>query len=289
METQKPFADTFRTRQAAHDLRHHAEGFGAPVLDRIAGLIPLGLRDGADRALALREAVAAGCDLSTPRGYEVRDHLRLAAVLPDDDFDAFLLAGCMLLADVLRRDAPSDDLPHMWEATAPHYRLAPPPLCAALANGFAQLEARAPGLLDPPPTSADRLTRAPDVVVPPLLDLARTLPAAARRSLGLEPVLGPQSGLFRGTDTRAVRAVTAAETLDEALPQITALVCLNAILRTLPRETAAALWAERAPHLLSLPAPERAPILAGVRLLFESDDGFLAARALPDDRLIPVG
>ncbi len=119
-------ADVFRTRQSVSDLlevvhqhRDAVNRLGATGSDRseIAGI-------------ALNGCVIPS---SQSRAYSAILH---AAAMPDEDFNGFVVATAMLIADRLQHGGSEDDLYWNYDAFQDHYRLADPPARAALMNGF---------------------------------------------------------------------------------------------------------------------------------------------------------
>jgi hypothetical protein len=100
--------------------------------------------------------------------------LLMASALPEDDFESFLAATVLLLYERLSVEGGEDDGFWNWRRLAPHYRLAPPPLRAAIMCGFR--EGRRLGLISRPgrPTAGDCLTAPRETV---LSDLSAEAPA----------------------------------------------------------------------------------------------------------------
>lgn len=119
-------ADVFRTRQAVHDLlqvvrthRNAVERLGATGTDR-------------SEIVAI---TTSGCQIMDA-GTRAYSTILLAAAMPDEDFNAFIAATAILLADRLQDGAGEDDLYWNYDAFRDHYRLADAPVRAALMNGF---------------------------------------------------------------------------------------------------------------------------------------------------------
>jgi len=148
-----PIPPRFPRVQAIHDLRACAgllaDGSGGDALARIAALAPGVARD--HLALALRQG-------RLPEGAPAqREALELAAALPGRDRQAFHLSLALLLADGLAGGG--SDLGWHYDAHAEACRAAPPPVRAALMNGFRMLDALGLAPLDAPPGPADRASR----------------------------------------------------------------------------------------------------------------------------------
>ncbi len=145
-----PLPSRFLRMQAIHDLRASAELFAdgarGGALGRIAALTPGVRRD--DLARAVRRG-------ALPEGAPApREALELAAALPERDPEAFRLSTALLLIDAI--GGGGSDLTWHFDAHADAYRAAPPPVRAALMNGFRLLDALGLAALDPPPGAADR-------------------------------------------------------------------------------------------------------------------------------------
>lgn len=119
-------AEVFRTRQAVYDLlevvRLHRDAV---------------VRIGASTAdSATIEAIMTNGGRITQAMSRSYSSILLAAALPDEDFNAFVGATALLLADRLQLGFGEDDLFWNYEAFRDHYRLADAPMRAALMNAF---------------------------------------------------------------------------------------------------------------------------------------------------------
>lgn len=119
-------ADVFRTRQAVRDLLE--------VVHRHRSAVYRLGETGAERA-EIVSITEGGCQIvdADTRAYS---SLLLAAAMPDDDFDSFVAATAILLADRIQGGAGEDDLYWNYDAFRDHYRLADSPVRAALMNAF---------------------------------------------------------------------------------------------------------------------------------------------------------
>ncbi len=119
-------ADVFRTRQAVADLLEVVH------LHRVA-VSRIGV-SGADVA-SIEGIVQSGGIIpdEKPRSYS---SLLMAAAMPDEDFNGFIVSTAILLADRLQGGAGQDDLYWNYDAFKDHYLLADAPVRAALMNGF---------------------------------------------------------------------------------------------------------------------------------------------------------
>ncbi len=144
-------AEVFRRRQVISDLIGvvHAH---RPALDRLGAT--LAERD------AISDIVAQGCVLTTPAQDRLASHLLLAAALPDDDFPAFICATSILVANRLSEGRGQDDLYWNWDVFRMHYRLADPPVRAALMNGFRAMDIAGLVTLDGGPSEDECLSMA---------------------------------------------------------------------------------------------------------------------------------
>ena len=161
-------ADVFRTRQAVRDL---AEAVGVHR-DAVQGL---GFT-GAERDL-ISQITANGCRIDNDGNRDLLPIFLMAAALPDEDFESFIGATALLLADRLQANVGMDELAWGWAAFRDHYRLADPPVRAAVMNGFRLLASRGLVTLEMPPETRDCLTFAKG-------DVVTTLQVARMRDLG---------------------------------------------------------------------------------------------------------
>lgn len=119
-------ADVFRTRQAVRDLLEVVRTHRSAV-SRLGAT-------GTDRS-ELVSITASGC-LIPDAGTRAYSTLMLAAAMPEEDFNGFIAATAILLADRLQDGGGRDNLYWNYEAFRDHFRLADPPVRAALMNGF---------------------------------------------------------------------------------------------------------------------------------------------------------
>lgn len=142
-------AEVFRTRQAVRDLVE-AVGVHREAVLRLGST-------GAERDV-IAHITASGCRIDTEDHRDVYSSILLAAAMPDDDFASFIGATALLLADRLQNAGGADDLYWNWDAFREHYRLADPPVRAALMNGFRLAADIGRVSLAHPPEDADCLT-----------------------------------------------------------------------------------------------------------------------------------
>ena len=154
-------AEVFRTRQVVSDLTALIAHAGRSAFHRIT---PQSARlDG----LFAASAEGRGC-FRFPRDRDLYGEVVLAAALPDDDFPAFTTATALLLLDRIQYGSGEDDLYWNWDAFADHYRLADPPVRAAIMNGFRTAAAAGRVSISNPPDDDDCLTNRPENILPPL-------------------------------------------------------------------------------------------------------------------------
>ena len=149
-------ADVFRKRQAVRDLIDAVHAHRA-AMQRLG-------TTGAERE-AIAHLMATGCILNLPDHTRANDQLLLAAAMPEDDFPGFVAATAMLIASRLQFGAGEDDLYWNWDAFRDHYRLADPPVRAALMNGFRLMHRMELVTLDAAPSDTDCLTRGSEDVI----------------------------------------------------------------------------------------------------------------------------
>ncbi|MEM6384690.1 MAG: hypothetical protein AAF718_00500 [Pseudomonadota bacterium] len=119
-------ADVFRTRQAVADL-----------LDVVH------LHRSAVSRIGATNAEVASIDLIVENGGIIPDEksrfyssILLAAAMPDEDFNSFVVATSILLTDRLQDGGGEENLYWNYEAFSDHYLLADAPVRAALMNAF---------------------------------------------------------------------------------------------------------------------------------------------------------
>ncbi len=149
-------AEVFRTRQALRDLDE------ATRIHRDA-VLRLGTT-GAERE-DIAAIVEDGGRILLPDRQRAYHQLLLSAALPEDDFPAFIAATAILLTDRISEGGGTDDLYWNWEAFGDHYRLADPPVRAALMNGFRLCSDKGRVTLGDEPSQDDCLTRSDEDVL----------------------------------------------------------------------------------------------------------------------------
>lgn len=229
-------AECFRTLQAQNDLRTIIASASGETLSRIGSAIP-GRRIARDTAPVVVADFADGAALDPGRRRDVLTALRRTAALPQDDFQAFLIAKMILLAEALRTSDDAEPADWHWHAFREHYRVAAAVERAAIVQAIRRIGLVRGETDDLPVTVPDRAT-APTAALRPLIE--RHCP---RGLAPPDPVSVP--GL-------AMRLLAAFDDIDVA-------------------EEAAVTWKEHGADLI-----ERAPreILAGFRHLYEMRDGW---------------
>ena len=149
-------AEVFRTRQAVRDLNDAVRAH-PQAMQRLG-------TTGAERA-AIAAIVENGCILTFPNHARAYSQLLLSAAMPEDDFPAFVTATSVLVANRLLLGAGEDDLYWNWDAFRDHYRLADPPIRAALMNGFRMMNDTGRVTLSDPPMEPECLTRVSEDVI----------------------------------------------------------------------------------------------------------------------------
>ncbi|MEL6516895.1 MAG: hypothetical protein AAFQ39_04205 [Pseudomonadota bacterium] len=156
----------FRTQQAVADLQALARAASSETVTALANASPVPGAKGVLSALISQ----AGCRFNGPDAMALHPALTLAATLPDDDFDGFLLATAILIADRLQRGGGRDDLFWHWDAFRARYRAAPDRRRAAIFRGFEQLDAVGLVALFDKPEPRELARIRPDAVVAQLTD-----------------------------------------------------------------------------------------------------------------------
>lgn len=151
----------FRTLQAIHDLRAVVRLAGHATRARIAAGA-----NGADAETDFGRLIGRdGCRIGTEQSDRLHQSLVLAAALPDDDFEAFVTATAILIADRIQRGHGTDDLFWHWDAFHEHYRLAQPAVRAVLLQGFHRLQEEGLVNLQDPPHGEELLSERRGTVV----------------------------------------------------------------------------------------------------------------------------
>ena len=286
------FGIGFRPLQASHDLAHLARMAPHSALQRIAASVPptdmaQGLAQQALEVLVYED----GCRLTQDRTLPLHETLLLSASLPDEDFEAFVLATMILLADRLQGGAGPDDLFWHWDAFAEHYLTAAPAHRAALVLGFRGLAEA--GLLPAAdihlrPVSGVELAR----VRADLRAIAEgagddVLQAIAAADYGdratdhlsaLRDVIGSQGSVLRPGQEWIPAEVVELASHDPAHTGhlvATALLLTTAMARGDDQGWFSYRWEQQALVYDRLPAGARWAVLSAIRYLYETDPGFV--------------
>ena len=132
---------TFRRRQAIADLNRQRLLFPLATVRRIGAGIGYRSQSGPDVQRRLEwyfSGKAPAAELR--RDGLVHGSLLMASALPEDDFEPCVAATVILLLERLSGDGRPDDGFWNWRRLAPHYRLAPAALRAAIMCGFREAQ-----------------------------------------------------------------------------------------------------------------------------------------------------
>ena len=293
----------FRTLQSIHDLVALARRMPETTLLRLSAGTPAS----AMTADAAREAFLAlvhrdGCRIPAGRTDSLHETILLAASLPDDDFDAFVLSTAILLADRLQGGSGPDDLAWHWDAFADHYVLAEPPQRATLLLGFhAMVETGQlpPDLIHLPAVSgvdrdlvlSDLRAIAGSATEDDLLSVAAAEggDSAVAQLAALRSVIFEQGCVLDPGQDWVPSEVLELASHDPDRPGhlvATAILLATALSRGDDKGWFADRWEQQARTYLSLPAGPRWAILSAIRDLYESDPGFTP---YPQARFDPAG
>lgn len=170
-------ADVFRTRQAVRDLLE--------VVHLHRAAMP---RTGVSNAEAVMiETIVQNGGVIPTEKAESYVALQLTAAMPDDDFNGFIAATAILLADRIQAGSGDDDLYWNFEAFYDHYQLADAPVRAAVMNGFRQVQRIGKCQLPREPLTQNCLTRQQEDVLAILsAEGPHWLEDAVRSDLGAE-------------------------------------------------------------------------------------------------------
>ena len=302
----------FRSLQSIHDLRHVAAFANRTVRQRIAaGVSPSALSTLRSPVVVDQLFDVDGCRLGSGETPALHKALLLTATLPGEDFEAFLTATAILLADRLQNGAGDDDLYWHWDAFQESYADAPDTVRAAIAQGYLASEADGRVVLGEHRYDMNPVTRRPEVLLPALYTLAAVasdedlyaLASADPRTeqltvfTALKQVIDLQDGILTSDQFeipgRALRHASD-QTGFAGLVPATALLLMNAfqdhdLVPVLERT-----WTLHHSAIQSLPKRMARPLLAGFRHLYETHAdwspfaGQLYPIAHSSDILLPV-
>lgn len=272
----------FREYQYFSDLCQVASGASDATLRRIASGLPEDI--GPD--LIRRLIDDNSCRLDGDTFGRLRSTVTLASALPDDDFDAFVCATAILIADEIQGGEGMNSLYWHWDAYHDHYRMAEPHVRATLIGGFDALASSGRLALEPMPRPDDLIGRPQDEVVGGLAELAHGMAPqtiqglslalhgrdADRHRMAIEWILRDPLCRMPERSRRypaEVLAVVAGQPASEGFAEAVALLLIDAIRTGDGYGEAAASWSAHATEFTLLPAAARRPICAGFRHLFE--------------------
>jgi hypothetical protein len=285
------FAIGFRPLQASHDLAHLARKVPRSVLLRIAaGVPPADMAPEAAQRAILALVHEDACRLTPDRTRPLHETLLLAASMPDDDFEAFVVATMILLADRLQAGAGPDDLFWHWDAFAEHYLTAAPVPRAALLLGFrgladagllpaADIHLRSVSGVDVARVRADLRAIAEGAGD----DVLRAIAAADHGDRGpdhfaaLRNVIGAQGSVLRPDQEWLPSEVLELASHDPAHPGhlvATTVLLTTAMARGDAQGWFSYRWEQQALAYERLPPSARWAVLSAIRYLYESDPGF---------------
>ena len=301
-------AVVYRSLQAIRDLVGLAQTAPDSTVLRLAAGTPPVEMPAAVAEAALADLIGRqDCRMRSDAALGLHETLLLAATLPDDDFEGFVLATLILLADRLQGGRGPDDLFWHFDAFVEHYALADAPYRAAIFAGYRALAEK--GRIDVDPAavpiaaSGDAATIVGDLRVLAEAATEADLLAVAESDEGDRPdhhlralrsVIHSQDCLFDADQDPVPRLVVdlaAHVPAHRGFVVATAILLVNALARGDGRDRFGLRWEALSAAYLTLPEEARAPILAGIRHLYETDPGFAPFPGVffdPDDKAVPV-
>ena len=149
----------FRRRQAIADLNRQKLAFALATVRRIGAGMRIRTPARPDLQMRLEWYFSGKAPIAEVRRDSlVHGALLMASALPEDDYDQFVAATVLLLLERLSAEGGRDDGFWNWRRLAPHYRLAPSPLRAAIMCGFREARRLHRVGLAGAPTAQDCLT-----------------------------------------------------------------------------------------------------------------------------------
>jgi hypothetical protein len=305
------FAIGFRPLQASQDLAHLARLAPRSALQRVAAGVPTAdMAPGAAQRAIFALVHEDGCRLSPGTTLPLHETLLLAATLPDEDFEAFVLATMILLADRLQGGAGPDDLFWHWDAFAEHYLTAAPVQRAALILGFhglaeagllssADIHLRPVTGVDVAPVRADlrAIAEGAGEDVLSAIALADHGGEAPAHLAALHHVVRQQGSVLQPGQEWVPSEVLELASHDPAHPGhlvATAILLVTALARGDAQGWFSYRWEQQALVYERLSPGARWAVLSAIRYLYETDPGFAPyPQALFDPldhraRLIPL-
>ena len=267
--------------QALADLRAVAVKSSLPLPRAVGDL-------GEEAAETYRMAQREGRLPQTIDREQFREPLQLAMASPEEDPDGCVTAIASLLAETLNTFDQRDDWLWTWEACAPVIRQAAAPVRAAVMIGFrtANYLGIAHELIRP--TDEDCQSLSSDTVLPPLIDLAKTIDPETRQHIASADSYsqvsehdGPLAALLARPDCRlgegeayypAEAVELCAYTPGIGFIESTALLLIWSIQdRSYAHGFLDSRWEKRCRTYLTLSEPWRTPVLRGFRYCYEQD------------------
>jgi len=305
------FSVGFRPLQAAHDLVRIARRAAQDTVVRLAKGVPSAELSTAEAIHFLSALIhETHGRIETDEQVRLHETLLLAATLPDDDYGCFELATVLLLADRLQGGRGEDTLYWHWDALAEHYRLAPPPVRAAVVNGFVECERM--GLLPKgsvsiaPVTGVDLgrvrsdlrsiIAEASDDVLHAIAEADYGDQAAAHLD-GLRHVIKAQGGVLKPVQSWVPSEVIELCAEDPGHPGFglaTTVMLITALSRGDQKGWFDSRWEALGGHYAQLPPRQAWAMQSAIRYLYETDPYFEAYPGVRFDpaehraRLIPL-
>ena len=270
----------FRTHQALSDLR------ALCLALKPEGLFPNPAL-AAEFSECLKASSATGKLTFSP---ELNDVLWMAAVSPELQRDVFLTGTAALLIHALQNIEFPQDLSWLWEDFNSIYRTAPPPVRAALMNGFERLRHHCLLPVDCKPAQEDLLTRSQSEVEDLLIPIARSMTPAevesiaaadyygediARHKTALEELLNSSSLAYpKGEVWYPAEVIELTSHVQGAAGWLpcTAIVLLDAVRDLDGVSNAEFRFEQQWRDYSRLPAQTRSALHAAFRYLYESDE-----------------
>lgn len=217
--------------------------------------------------------------------------LHSSPLSPKNKETAFFIATCARLLDRFENPHRGNDFRSDWDEFSDDYRRAAPPIRSALMNGFEQARLHAVVSDAIYPTISDRTTYSATQVLPPLIELARSLTAGERVEIakadygadvdqqveGLNRLLDtPDCRFPKGESWFPLEVIELISHQPENAGFIgcTALVLINAIYDGDFREHSSSRWKAHSSVYQNLEMSARGAILSGFRHIYETIEGW---------------
>jgi len=227
-------------------------------------------------------------DLAYASFFDPRPALQKLTQDPHSDQDGFTLAVILLLADSLNANIGFGVFNQSWEKLADKIRSLPTHRRSAIMNGFRLLFERSNHFGNNPVSEVDRTSTPAKDILPPLLRIAQRasqqeLDQIALANYGLDAkahreaitkVIWDQAGIMnedQSWEPSEVIELTGHTASNCGFVTCTALLLMNEINRLTGDFGTDFRWAANATNYIRLPIDARRPILAGFRLIYETD------------------